>query len=715
MILFQSDWAKYPSARPDLKTRNKSFLRYAYILNKLGVENNAFHLALYDQTLVGVDPNSDNLTLDQQTRINMELQFNPWYYFREVAAFKGSSNSRIPYRADRATISLLWTFFNHIDYFLVMMRQRGKSGSSDQLHTYINQIAGRSQNTQIITKDNDLRKQHIQRLKDIRSMLPAFVNTTTQHDADNSIEITNKFYGNHITIAVARANEDDALKAGRGFTSEIFQGDEVPFIKNAHHMFPSALGSTSTARANAAVAGAFFGNIFTTTAGKLDTPEGKYAYKLLNDGMYWNEKLYDCTDRSDVISTIKLHAYGDRVLINGTFSYIQLGVSPEELREIIANVGGTVESINRDFFNVWSRGSESHPIYNLKVIQAIKAGEVASSYIQKTVDKYLIDWYYEPEELTETMSKVWHVISIDSSSAIGSDRCGLVITSTVDAGVKGKTAVSETSLLRYAQYVADLMIQYPKTILVIENKSSGQAILDIVSEALLAAGIDPFKRIYSRIIGELVGPRGQSYKAIQQNAGIKDYDFFVKNRGDFGFMTTAGSRKHLYDTVLRDASLSVGHLIKDSALIQEIMQLTSKNGRVDHPAGGHDDLTIAWLMGQWFLRFAPDLHFYGITGPQFMSQVTDSGALEPATSKVELDRRKGVRAEIAMLKEAFTQTSDVTQQRRISLRLTKLATLTANDGGELLTINSIKEELAEKRKVSKPTMRERLARMRSRR
>lgn len=715
MILFQSDWARFPSARPDLKTRNKTFLKYAYILEKLGVKNNAFHLALYDQSLVGVDPTSNDLTIEQQTRINMELQFNPWYYFREVAAFKGSAESRIPFRADRATISMLWTFFNHIDYALIMMRQWGKSGTGDQLHTYINQIAGRGQNTQIITKDNDLRKQHIQRLKDIRSMLPGYVNTTTKDDADNSIEITNKFYSNHLTIAVARANEDDALKAGRGFTSEIFQGDEVPFIKNAHLMFPSALGSTSTARKNAEAAGAFWGNIFTTTAGKLDTEEGKYAFKLINDGMYWNEKLFDCTDRLETIKTIKVHSRGDRVLLNGTFSYKQLGVSEEVLRDIIANVGGTVESINRDFFNVWSSGSETHPISNVKVLEVIKKNELAVRYIQRSVDGYFVNWYYEPEVIVERMANDWHIISIDSSSAIGKDKCGMIITSTIDAGVKATLAVSETSLLRYAKYVAAFMISNPKTILVIENKSSGQAILDIVSDELLAAGIDPFKRIFSRIIGERVGARAAAWAEIERGTGLKSNDFYIKNRGDFGFMTTGTSRKHLYDTVLRESAQSVGHKIHDPALIQEIMALTMRNDRVDHPPGGHDDLTIAWLFGQWFLRHAPCLYHYGITGPRFMSEVTERGTLEPLTSRVELDRRNGIRAEINMLKEAHGQAKDATARKRIELRLTKLSTLTRTDGGELLTINSIQEELKEKTSANKPSTRERLARMRANR
>ena len=45
MILFLEDWAKYPTAIPNVKTTNKSWLRLAGLLKSMGVKNHAFPLA----------------------------------------------------------------------------------------------------------------------------------------------------------------------------------------------------------------------------------------------------------------------------------------------------------------------------------------------------------------------------------------------------------------------------------------------------------------------------------------------------------------------------------------------------------------------------------------------------------------------------------------------------------------------------------------------
>ena len=56
MILFRSDWMKYPNAIADFQTKNKSFIEMAALLKAMGVKNHTFLLALHDRTLVGVDP-----------------------------------------------------------------------------------------------------------------------------------------------------------------------------------------------------------------------------------------------------------------------------------------------------------------------------------------------------------------------------------------------------------------------------------------------------------------------------------------------------------------------------------------------------------------------------------------------------------------------------------------------------------------------------------
>jgi hypothetical protein len=82
MILFQRDWAKYPTAIIDINTPNKSFLRLATLYRSFGVKNHAFLLALVNPELQGVDPFNPALTDEQKAMIALEAMVNPWYYFR---------------------------------------------------------------------------------------------------------------------------------------------------------------------------------------------------------------------------------------------------------------------------------------------------------------------------------------------------------------------------------------------------------------------------------------------------------------------------------------------------------------------------------------------------------------------------------------------------------------------------------------------------------
>ena len=42
MILYRSDWMKYPNAIPDLQSKNKRFIEMAALLKAMGVKNPTF-------------------------------------------------------------------------------------------------------------------------------------------------------------------------------------------------------------------------------------------------------------------------------------------------------------------------------------------------------------------------------------------------------------------------------------------------------------------------------------------------------------------------------------------------------------------------------------------------------------------------------------------------------------------------------------------------
>lgn len=695
MILFMNDWISFPTAKVHTSTRNRSFIEYSRKLKAMGVKNNAWPLTLLQPELEFVDPYSALISAETQAKIIAECKHNPWYFFREIARFPGQGGAAsIPFRANRGNMALFWCFFNHIDFALIMPRQFGKSASIDQLHNYTTNIAGVGQKIQLLTKDNKLRKENVDRLKAFRDLMPEYLQLVTRDDSDNKEEITCMKLGNKLLTGVAQKSEDAADNLGRGLTAAIQHYDELPYITNINISMPIALASSNRARAEAAKVGGFYGNIFSTTAGKKDTVDGAYAYKLIHNGMYWDEKLFDTKDVEEAKNIINKNSKGRRTIINGTFSHRQLGVSDEELKEMIINAEADEEIANRDFLNIWTSGSLSSPL-TTKLNEVIKASEREHSYTEVTAEGYQLRWQYKAEEVKARMDDHWHVIGLDSSNAVGRDNCSFNILSTKDLGVVGAATVSETSILKYAKWISRLLIQYPKTILVIENKSTGQAILDIIVEELFAIGEDPFKRLYNRVVGNEVGGLAEIYKRIRRGDGRRDENLYKSYKGYFGFNTggQGNSRSFLYGTTLKESAKSVGHICRDKHLIDEILALVKKDGRVDHPKGGHDDSVISWLIAQWFMRYGKDLGFYGLDGADIMCEVMEEGATMSQEQMQMNVERSRLREEINRIKTAIETSTDPIRRNSLELYLAKLAETTALDGGEVITMDSISKDL----------------------
>ena len=144
--MFKEQYSKFKGII-DYKTSNHSFIKMLYILKSLNVQNRYFFLYLSQPELQGVDPYSKNLTDEQKTKIGVECKINPWYIFREVIRIPASGVLEgIPFILNRANLALIWCFFNYIDVFLTIPRQRGKTTSTSAILDAILFILGKSLN-----------------------------------------------------------------------------------------------------------------------------------------------------------------------------------------------------------------------------------------------------------------------------------------------------------------------------------------------------------------------------------------------------------------------------------------------------------------------------------------------------------------------------------------------------------------------------------------
>lgn len=676
-IRYLDDWRKVPGAIADFNTKNESFVEMAALYKSVGVRNHAFPLALYDAGLSGIDPYSQEVTNDPflQTRILTETKFNLWYYLREVARIPiDGTPVPVSYKANRANMALSWAFICCIDIVIIMPRQCGKSVGTDTLMLWIVDIAGENTNIHLITKDIQLRVKNIKRLKNQRSKLPPWMVQQSRKDADNTEILTNVKLGNNYLTAVGRSDKIAADNVGRGLTGALLHSDESPYTPNIHISLPVALAAGTDARGNAKKNGTPYCNIFTTTAGKLDTKEGAYCFNIFSEGAWWDEKYLDAKNRSHLAEMMDANMRGERLIFNGTFSHLQIGRTNEWLKEAIVNAPGSKEQIERDFLNKWTSGGVDSPL-DVDVLDAISKAAKPAAYTELTKNNHLVKWQYPEHKVVNILMNEHIICSLDTSDAIGRDANGVTFQRAKDMSIIGTSEIKIANNNHFGIWIAEFLVMYPKMMLTFENKQSGQTICDIIASYLMINNINPFVRIYNRIFDDIDNDAWSKDKYLLMNPeSIIDDRIYEKYKRYFGFVTTGKSRDVLYNTVFIRAANSCGHYITDETLSKQIRELVEINGRIDHPKGGNDDLVISWLIPHYVAIYGKNLHLYGLPrGLIYSGVVYDATRTGTAhTENIEQRKRMELKSRIELLKQRMEETSSLVAKQAIQIQIKNL-------------------------------------------
>jgi len=705
MILFREDWQYYPTAIVDYNTTNKSAIILAQKLKIVGVENNLFFLALHNPELQGVDPFSPYLSLEQMAAIGIEIKNNPWYFFREIAkapAIAGNQNS--PIELNRANVALWWSFFNHITFLLVQPRQTGKSFSTDLLMELL--YGFRCNNTQInlLTKDDKLRAENIKRLKDIYDELPPYLMLKSKTDSNNTEELSIKALGNSYKTHVPNASPKNALKAARGMTSPIFQIDEPPFQPNIDLSMPAALGAMGAAVDKAKLEGEPYGVILTTTAGKKDEKEGAYVYdNYVVKSAPWSDKFYDAKDAKELEAIVRRNApYGGRYQIYAEFSHRQLGKTDAWLKEVLERTNSTGDAANRDFFNVWTSGTSSSPLPTW-ILESLNKSVRDKEHEQiAAIGGYILRWYVPEREMKQYLSTRKMVIGVDTSDASGGDDMSVVMTDVQSGAVVAVGSFNETNLINFARFLVYLLQTFTNATMIIERRSSAITIIDFMLEVLPQYGIDPFKRLFNWVVNEPFEHKERNEEFLLPMTR-RSPDLYVRAKKAFGFATSGSgetSRTSLYSTTLLNAMKRCHMSVRDKQLTEQLTGLVTKNGRVDHADGKHDDLVISYMLTHWFLTMAKNLHQYGIESSEVL--------IEAQVKRVSTDEdryndiiQSNLRHRITTLFDLLTDEYDEYVCGRYEQELRALDRQLILRDGENFSIDAFMNSVKDKKKQSR--------------
>lgn len=631
MILFEEDWYKYPNAIVNTRTTNRSFLRMAVLLKKMGVRNNKFFLALLDKELQGIDPhNLQDPSMEIKLRIAREVKRNPFYHFREVARVPAVGVDNIPYVLNRANLALMWTFFNNIDSFITQARQTGKTVSSIGICDWLLHLGTTNFTMHMITKGTDLVQENVLRLKTSRDGNPKYLITKSSKDTDNKEGISYHSLNTKCRTKVAQANKKAARALCIGETVPTQFWDEFAYIVNNKISYEAALPAISTASEQAREAGIPCASILSTTAGDLQDPAGKYAFTIKNNAMKFYEGLYDVKNIEELTKILDINSTNRIMYIE--YSYLQLGKTHEWFKENTRKISDRAE-IEKDYLNIWQVGTGTCPVPK-HILDRISQTE--TDPLKCTLHESLIvRWYAEPDLIKspEYKNKAY-IIGVDTSDNVGRDSTTIYMLDSETLTTVSVCDCNVSNLAYVAQLIVKLLMDFPRSFLIPERNYNGGMLIDLILIALKGKGIDPWKRIYNTVTQEMNADTDMSIFTRFPEGPIRKH---------FGFRTSRSetSRKLLYKSVLLNLLELMCGRVYDKSLISQIKGLEIRNGRVDHSEGGHDDIVISWLLTGFFVLYGKNLHMYDINKEDFLKQVDLKGNnIDPMEKQRQLELRE---------------------------------------------------------------------------
>lgn len=700
MILYQQDWLRYPRASLHMDTTNTSFVDICYVLEDMGIKNNLWPLALHNPELASVDPfDESNLTLDMQSLIQEECFENPWYFFREIARIpiQGSMKPSVV-KANRGNLALWWCYFNHVTTFLIQPRQTGKSVNIASLDRYLLNFGLVHSSIHALTKEDQLRRNDIERLKEYEEVLPSYLRKTTKKDPNNQEYIYLGALDNKYESHVPRMDEKGAYKVGRGFTSANIRIDEFAYISWLEATLTTILSTTNAAFVSARENHAHHGIILATTAGKKDERDGKFAYKILSSSFPFTDVIYDC-ENHDELKKMVLANSGNGFAINCTFSHRQLGVSDELHYENVMKAMITGEKADRDYFNIWTSGGRGSPLTadQLDTIRANQRENFIPEVDQKT--KILTKWYVNLKTRDKLMEEGNIVVGIDTSSAAGKDEIAMQYIDLTTMELIGSSYVNSINLIEYGQYVFNVMMRFPKLVAIIERQSTGISLIDQLLSSFKMQGVNAFRRLYNSIVQDPDKYRDEMDE-LRTASKAELAELYVKYKTAFGFKTSGSgenARTLLYGNVLQETVRHAMDRINDVKTIDQILSLEVINNRVDHPKGLTDDGVIAWLLPMWLAMYGQNLHYYGIdTGALMQSTLVKKSQSEMSAKDLyQVKLRESLKA----ISEQLTMVKDHFVIMRLENEMKQIATQIVHEEGETFNITDFIRKTKENRKI----------------
>lgn len=620
-----------PQRYYQMSTTNRSFLEMHYYLKKIGVTNNRFMLTLLDPDLAGIDPHDPKLTQVQKAKILREVRYNFWYYLREVVRIPTSGNATgDKYKLHRGNLALNFCLMYNLNIFFELPRQQGKSISAVIWYLYVYNFATSNSEITFLNKAMKDSKLNLQRLKDIRELLPSYLRMDQPYSMNNkklktpsTVEtIQHPINKNQIKTAPSARNAIAAANLLRGRTIPVLWADEWAFIPYNDIIFINTVPAFKTAALNAKNAGAPYGILLSTTPGILSTPEGKEAWRMVQNAVKFTEDWYDLS-YEQIMGIINANSSSNFVYLR--FTYQQVGRDEKWFEDICKEMEWKWNEIRREILLEWSDSPENSP-FNKEDLETV--GRLTHEPIKnvKILGKYILNIYELIPLKNDYTPKHVPIMGVDVSGGYNQDASCITIidsrTTRVFADLKCNY-ISPIDLARVIYEIVTTMM--PNCVVNIErNGGYGASVIAKLLESKVK------KNLYYEIKDRVIEETNDGIRIVRKKQKTKVFG-----------LDSSKNKRDLLIEILRERMELHKDKFVSSEIYKELKGLQVKrNGRVEHSETSHDDQIFSYLMALyvWYegknLKELFNIDKLAIQSDNDIDELVDNGPLEERFSNI---------------------------------------------------------------------------------
>lgn len=582
-----------------MSTTNKSFLEVHKYLEDSGISNNKFMLALLDPDLARIDPFDPNLSRMMKTKVLKECLYNPWYYFREIVRIPDSGQATgVKFELSRGNLALIFCLMLNLNTFLEQPRQTGKTISSLCWYLYLFNFGTANAEMSFLNKKLDDSKLNLQRIREIRELLPSYLKMDQAFASDgskirgkNNVEtLQHPVNNNRIRTVASARNKVAAASLMRGRTTPIIYIDEYGFIQYNSIIYTNMVPAFNTASKNAARNNSPYGMLVTTTPGMLTTDEGTEAFTMKETATPFSERWYDLT-KEQIRDIINSNTNSNFVYIK--YTYQQLGKSEQWFRDLCITMRKDWDAIRREVLLEWSNSTENSP-FRAEDLDTIKG------LLKQPINTVLLLNKYELRIYEKMNLKYPSLIGVDVSGGYQRDSSAITVVDSFTTRVTAELNSNFISTPELAMIIHEIVSKWlPNAVVNIErNGGFGSSVIARLLQTSIRKNLFytiKDKVVEERVMGSVIHKRTQKTKV-------------------YGSDSTKAEREQLME-ILRDRVEYHKDKIISPIIYDELCGLeVKKSGKIEHSTNTHDDQIFSWLWALYIYYCGGDLmNNWGIT------------------------------------------------------------------------------------------------------